>query len=73
MQDDGPDEAQGELGVAVHDLIAADVHQFDLHIQCTRSQSSCMYWYVYVVRHNPVHVHLVTDLKQQCVRTRVKH
>ena len=30
MEDDGPDETQRQLWVAVHDLIAANVHQFDL-------------------------------------------
>ena len=30
VEDDGPDEAEGELGVAVHDVLAADVDQLDL-------------------------------------------
>ena len=30
MEDDGPDEAEGELGVAVDDVLAADVDQLDL-------------------------------------------
>ena len=45
MQDDGPDEAEGELGVAVHDLIAADVHQLDLHTHSVHavSRRACTY------------------------------
>ena len=39
VQDDGPDEAEGELGVAVHDLIAADVHQLDLYTYTVYMQS----------------------------------
>jgi len=30
VEDDGPDEAEGELGVPVHDVLAADVDQLDL-------------------------------------------
>ena len=30
VEDDGPDEAEGELGVAVDDVLAADVDQLDL-------------------------------------------
>ena len=30
MEDDGPDEPEGELGVAVDDVLAADVDQLDL-------------------------------------------
>ena len=30
MQDDGPNETQGEFGVAVDDVLASDVDQFDL-------------------------------------------
>ena len=30
VEDDGPDEAEGELGVAVHDVLAADVDKLDL-------------------------------------------
>ncbi len=30
MQDDGPDEAECELGVAVHNVLAPDVDQLDL-------------------------------------------
>ena len=30
MEDDGPDEAEGEFGVSVDDVLAADVDQLDL-------------------------------------------
>ena len=30
VEDDGPDEAEGELGVAVDDVLAADVDELDL-------------------------------------------
>ena len=30
MEDDRPDEAEGELGVPVDDVLGPDVHQFDL-------------------------------------------
>jgi hypothetical protein len=30
MEDDCPDESEGELRVAVDDVLAADVDQFDL-------------------------------------------
>ena len=30
VEDDGPDEAEGELGVAVDDVLAADVDKLDL-------------------------------------------
>ena len=30
VEDDGPDEAEGELGVAVHDVLPSDVDQLDL-------------------------------------------
>ena len=30
VEDDGPDEPEGELGVAVDDVLAADVDEFDL-------------------------------------------
>ena len=32
MEDDGPDEAEGELGVAVDDVLPADVDQFDFFV-----------------------------------------
>ena len=30
VEDDGPDETEGQLGVAVHDVLAPDVDQLDL-------------------------------------------
>lgn len=30
MQDDGPDQTQGQFGVSICDVIVPDVHQFDL-------------------------------------------
>ena len=32
MEDDGPDEAECEFGVSVHDVLAADVDQFDFFV-----------------------------------------
>lgn len=36
VEDDGPDEPQGELGVAICDVIVADIHQFHLEIKATK-------------------------------------
>ena len=30
VEDDGPDEAEGEFGVAVHNVLSSDVDQLDL-------------------------------------------
>ena len=32
MEDDGPDEAECEFWVAVHDVLSADVDQFDFFV-----------------------------------------
>lgn len=42
VQDDGPDQAQGQLGVAVCDVIVPDVHQLDLwgHRENTEKHTS---------------------------------
>ena len=43
VEDDGPDEAEGELGIAVHDILTADVHQLDL--RRVGGHYVCQTWY----------------------------
>lgn len=37
VQDDGPDQAKGQLGVAVSNVIIPDVHQLHLQARCPQS------------------------------------
>jgi len=39
VKDEGPDEAESQLGVAVDDLIGTNVHHSDLHTDNSQSQS----------------------------------
>jgi hypothetical protein len=33
VEDDGPDEAEGQLGISVHDVFCSDVDQLDLEMK----------------------------------------
>ena len=41
VKDDGPDEAEGQLGVAVHNVLSSDVDQFDFFV--TQKPQSCLH------------------------------
>ena len=41
VKDDGPDEAEGQLGVAVHNVLSSDVDQFDFFV--AQKPQSCLH------------------------------